>query len=78
MLHMRKLAGSLLLLTSPAWADVARPTPAQQVQGWPSWAVVLVTFTLFLALIVLLSRFIRVDRGGTNNGGDDNSGLFGP
>lgn len=76
--HIHKAAICLYLITTPALADIVRPTVSAQPSGWPSWAVVLVTFTLFLGLIILLSRFIRADRGGSNNGGDDNSGLFGP
>jgi hypothetical protein len=74
---MRKLAACLAVVTSPAWADISRPTPIVQAHGWPSWAIVLVTFILFLGLIVLLSRFVRADRGNGNKG-DDGGGLFGP
>ena len=74
--RIQKLAFGLAMLASPAWADISRPpAAAAQTQGWPSWAVVLVTFTLFLGLIVLLSRFVRADRP---NNKDDSGGLFGP
>ena len=73
--RIHKAAIGLYLIASPAWADIVRPPATAQSGGWPSWAVVLVTFTLFLGLIVLLSRFVRADRP---DKGDNSGGLFGP
>ena len=75
MTQLKRLAWSAALAVSPAWADISRPLPVPQAHGWPSWAIVLITMTLFLGLIVLLSRFVRADKGG--NKGDDGGGLFG-
>ena len=75
MAHLRNLAFISSLVASPAWADVARPTPVVQATGWPSWAVVLVTFTLFIGLIAFISRFFRDGGGGTNN--KDDGGILG-
>jgi hypothetical protein len=73
---MARIPGSatgLSLIASPAWADIAGTPSAGG--GWPQWAVVAVSLTLFMGLIVVVSRFVRGDR----KGGDDNDGggLFG-
>ncbi len=63
-----------LLAATPAWADIARP-PAV-TGGWPQWAVVAVSLTLFMGLIVVVSRFFRGERKGGDD--KDGGGLFGP
>ena len=73
---MRQIFSCAFLLASPAWADVARQGTTSETAGWPSGAVVAVTFTVFLALIVVLSRFIKPGSG--DKGGNDGGGLFGP
>ena len=67
------LVGSFLA-PAPAWADIARPPTVGG--GWPQWAVVAVSLTLFMGLIVVVSRFFRGDR--KNNDKGDGGGIFGP
>ena len=74
MSRLSLLALSMMLAVSAARADIARPLPVPG--GWPQWAVVAVTFILFIGLIILISRFFR---GGAKKGGDsdDGGGIFG-
>lgn len=64
----------LSLIGTPAAADIARTLPLGG--GWPQWAVVAVSFVLFIGLIVIVSRFVRGDRKTRDD--NDGGGLFGP
>lgn len=67
------VVGSFLAAT-PAWADIARPPDVGG--GWPQWAVVAIALTLFLGLIVILSRFVKSNH--KDRDGGDSGGIFGP
>jgi hypothetical protein len=60
------------LAATSAQADVASPVAALHA---PGWVIATIAIVLFLAVIVILSRFVRNNPGDHN---DDGGGLFGP